>query len=82
MTCHHGEEKRKCVEWRCELYDTINYEWVTEYKSFVVDLDLHRWKCTRCGHIGYYSGRARDHFEGKTDDSFIQETNEEYLKNK
>jgi hypothetical protein len=28
-----------------------------------VDIDLHRYKCTQCGLVMYYSGRAREHFE-------------------
>jgi len=24
---------------------------------------LHRYKCTQCGEVMYYSGRAREHYE-------------------
>lgn len=27
------------------------------------DIDLHRYKCTQCGEVFYYSARARDFFE-------------------
>lgn len=29
----------------------------------VVDIDLHRYKCTQCGEIMYYSGAARSFYE-------------------
>jgi hypothetical protein len=39
-------------------------EWVHEYeKSTVVDVDLHRYKCTQCGQMMYYSKAARDYYE-------------------
>lgn len=31
-----------------------------------VDIDLHRFKCTQCDEVMYYSGRAREHFEEGT----------------
>ncbi len=34
-------------------------------KSLLVDIDLHRYKCMKCGHIGYYSGAARQYYEDK-----------------
>lgn len=38
-------------------------------KSAQEDIDLHRFKCKRCGEIGYYSGAARAYHEDgvKTD---------------
>ncbi len=27
-----------------------------------VDIGVHRYKCTKCGEIGYYSGAARDYY--------------------
>ncbi len=26
------------------------------------DIDLHRYKCTQCGEIGYYSGAAENYY--------------------
>lgn len=82
MTCNHYRWEEKWV-----INDDPDDErdwwqkgrWEKNQISTCVDLDLHRWKCTQCGHIGYYSGRARDHFEGKTNDSFIAETNRDYM---
>jgi len=40
------------------------YERVDGYnKSTTVDVDLHRYKCTQCSHIMYYSQKARQFFE-------------------
>lgn len=36
-------------------------EWV-EY-STTEDIDTHRYRCTRCGKVMYYSGAARDYYE-------------------
>lgn len=39
------------------------------------DIDLHRFKCTKCGTIGYYSGRAEEAYEKGVDpDNFIRDT--------
>lgn len=46
--------------WTGEKYHEWQYgEEVSAYE----DLDLHRIKCTLCGHINYYSGAARQYFE-------------------
>ena len=35
-------------------------DWVDEYeKKTFVDVDLHRYKCTQCGKMFYYSEAAR-----------------------
>ena len=33
-----------------------------EERSTYVDIDLHRYKCTKCGEVGYYSGAAVDYY--------------------
>lgn len=35
-----------------------------EEESLQVDIDLHRFMCTRCKKIGYYSSRAENFFKG------------------
>jgi 5-methylcytosine-specific restriction endonuclease McrA len=40
-------------------YET-DYEWV--WKSTEEDIDLHRYKCTQCGEIGYYSSAAENYY--------------------
>jgi hypothetical protein len=69
MSCDH---QRTTKQWVGEDYwydDGSSYhtgEWVYETVSTTVDIDLHRYKCTQCGEVMYYSGRARQyHEEGK-----------------
>ena len=58
---------------RDRLYDEDydledNYEWVDSHEeTLLVDLDLHRMKCSHCGAIKYYSQAARLYYEGETD---------------
>jgi hypothetical protein len=62
MSCTHTRTKQTWV--------TTNYfgeetegEWEYETISTTVDIDLHRYKCTQCGSVMYYSGRAREYYE-------------------
>lgn len=43
--------------------DNKIYFWETRQVSACVDIDLHRYKCSMCGEIGYYSSAARDFYE-------------------
>ena len=36
----------------------VDLVWESAYE----DVDLHRYKCTMCGEIGYYSGAAKDYY--------------------
>lgn len=61
----------------CDHYETSSYyaesvndwtgetegEWKTEERSLMVDIDLHRYQCSRCKLIGYYSGAAKAYYE-------------------
>lgn len=40
--------------------ESIDVSWVWE-ETFE-DIDIHRYKCTQCGEIGYYSGAAYDYY--------------------
>jgi hypothetical protein len=42
--------------------DEETYDHIDTYSTFE-DIDLHIYKCTQCGEIGYYSGAARDYYE-------------------
>lgn len=61
MTCKHEKTNRYWVE------DSIDPDWgtpvpghwVCDTVSLLKDIDLHRYQCTGCGHIGYYSNAAR-----------------------
>jgi hypothetical protein len=39
--------------------------WVSVYLSLCVDIDTHRYRCTRCNTVMYYSGAAKAYFEGE-----------------
>lgn len=38
-------------------------DWESTTESTMVDLDLHRYQCTQCREIFYYSGRAKEFHE-------------------
>lgn len=64
MTCTHSKPRRwidaSYVD--DEGYQHISGEW-EDGDSLFVDIGLHRYKCTGCGEVGYYSSRARAYFE-------------------
>lgn len=62
MSCTHTSTRER---WVTTDYfgEEIDGEWEYTEKSTTVDIDLHRYKCTQCGEIMYYSGRARDYYE-------------------
>jgi len=63
MSCNH---ERRTEEWVTEVDDWYGHEtsyWKYKTESTCVDIDLHRYKCTQCGEVMYYSGRARDYYE-------------------
>ena len=39
---------------------SVDISWVWE--CTFEDIDIHRYKCTQCGEIGYYSGAAKDYY--------------------
>jgi hypothetical protein len=48
--------------------DDYTGEWVTpvSYKrSTTEDIDTGRFRCTQCGKVFYYTGRWKEHYEGK-----------------
>lgn len=64
MTCTHTKEVREWVDeyeigWG--MYEPSHWHYSTQYTT--EDIDLHRYRCTQCGEVMYYSGRARDYFE-------------------
>lgn len=66
------EHFKRCRRWVPDYYGESEHggEWQDDWVSSCVDIDLHRYKCTQCGEIGYYSGRAKAYFEnnGKNPD--------------
>ncbi len=66
MSCNHSRETSRWVEEENWYTGEVEgrWEWTTE--NTYVDIDLHRYKCTMCNEVFYYSGRARQyHEEGK-----------------
>lgn len=64
MSCNHQRETSRWVEdddWY-ENY-TATGHWEYDSVSTTIDIDLHRYKCTQCNEVFYYSGRARDFYE-------------------
>jgi len=63
MSCNH---KRRTEEWVTDVDDLYGHKtsyWKYKTESACVDIDLHRYKCTQCDKVMYYSGRARDYYE-------------------
>jgi extradiol dioxygenase family protein len=62
MSCNH---QRETSRWVTVDYfgEEIDGEWEYTTESTTVDIDLHRYKCTMCNEVMYYSGRARDYYE-------------------
>lgn len=60
--CTHTRRKMEnqgYEDWEGDWHDDWRQVEVWTY----VDVDLHRYKCTQCGEIFYYSSRARDFYE-------------------
>lgn len=55
------EDEDYCEPWSSAAQSSGR--WVYGTKSACVDIDLHRYKCTLCGEVMYYSGRAKDYYE-------------------
>jgi hypothetical protein len=62
MSCNHT---RTTERWVTQDYfgEEIEGEWQYDTVSTTVDIDLHRYKCTICNEVMYYSGRARQYYE-------------------
>lgn len=69
MTCNHQRETSRWVEdddWYPSHGGSTGY-WEYDSVSTCVDIDLHRYKCTQCGEVMYYSGAAREYYETGVD---------------
>ena len=53
--------------------EEVELELRTEEVLTIEDIDNHRFRCTQCAEVSYYSARAKAHFEGKYDE-FIAST--------
>ncbi len=66
MSCDH---QRTTSRWVTQDYfgEEIDGEWEYETVSTTVDIDLHRYRCTQCGLVMYYSDAAREYYETGVD---------------
>ncbi len=73
-SCKH----QKLIEKRIPFYndftgdESIDVIW--EWEDTFKDIDLHRYKCTQCGEIGYYSGAAKDYYTKGTENPTLGPT--------
>lgn len=58
--CEHQEYRDVWVDDTCESDEG---RWEKQTVSTTEDLDLHRYHCTQCGDVMYYSNAARDYYE-------------------
>jgi hypothetical protein len=66
MNCSHTKTKQTWVTTDYWGEETEG-KWESETVSTTVDLDLHRYKCTQCGEVMYYSGTAKEYYETGVD---------------
>lgn len=59
--------------WVASWWEEVEDDWTGESetvfhdgydKDTIEDIDTHRMKCTQCGKIFYYSGKAEAYYEG------------------
>ncbi len=70
MSCNHQRETSRWVggdNWYDDGSSMHTGHWEYDSVSTTVDLDLHRYKCTQCGEIMYYSGAAREYYQTGVD---------------
>lgn len=68
MSCTHTIDTSRWVandEW--DGSDGFSGEWEYTTKYTTIDIDLHRYKCTQCKQIMYYSGAAKEYYETGVD---------------
>ena len=68
MSCKHQREYSYYVDEEEDGWGgTTPGHWEYKTESTTVDIDLHRYKCTQCGLVMYYSGAAREYYETGVD---------------
>lgn len=63
MTCTHERQTSEYVREVNDFDGTDRGRWVYNIVSTTRDIDLHRYRCTQCDTVMYYSGRAREYYE-------------------
>jgi hypothetical protein len=72
MSCRHERTVSRYVEEEDWYHGGTTGKWEYTTESTTVDIDLHRYKCTMCNEVMYYSGRARQHYEEGTKFDWIK----------
>lgn len=67
MSCTHTRDHERWVETEDWYNGGSTGEWEYTTESTTVDIDLHRYKCTQCNQIMYYSSAAREYYETGVD---------------
>lgn len=60
--CNHKTRREEWVTINCFGEETVG-QWETWEEPTTIDLDIHRYKCTVCNEIMYYSNSARQYYE-------------------
>lgn len=63
MTCTHTAVRRYLEIVSHDIDGEPEYDIVESKYDTVNDVDLHRYQCTQCNEMFYYSSRAREFFE-------------------
>lgn len=66
MNCNHQKTQRQWVDVD-QFGEETQGKWKYETVFTTEDIDTHRYLCTQCGKIMYYSGAAREYFETGVD---------------
>ena len=66
MNCRHEKTISRWVGteyWGDDGSSCHSGDWEHDTVSTIIDLDTHRYQCTQCNEIMYYSGRAQEYHE-------------------
>lgn len=63
MNCTHAETTGRYVEVEHPITGEVEREWEEQTQSLYEDIDVGRFRCTRCGEVGYYTGSWKKFFE-------------------
>lgn len=63
MNCDHYERREYWVEGQEGDWGWEEGYWHQESICLQEDISLGAFKCTRCGEVGYYTGKWKDYYE-------------------
>ncbi len=72
MSCSHEKRVYRKEFVGFDSNDNEIFFDVPTLESACKDIDLHRYKCTLCGEVGYYSNSARMFYENGIPSSIIK----------